>query len=921
MTSKTRRMRWLSVFVLILTLVMGASQVLAVDNKGLFELDSNALNDAAKAGDDWNSLPGGALATTTIPIADPTGSSIFTTGGSKDDLNVPNWRHTGGSVPDKDEITNAYAAAYNSNNQLILYFGADRYANNGDAALGFWFFKSKVSLNPNGTFNGTHSVGDLLILSHFSNGGSISTIQVYEWVGTGGTATANGTLQLRVSGSNCVPNDGPVNACAVVNAGNATAPWDYTPKQGSAGTFPKNSFFEGGLNVTAALGSTPCFSTFLAETRSSTSVDAQLKDFTLGQFPLCGANIEIGPDAVNKVGDPHTFTVNVNQTVAGSSTPAANGTIVDVTLTDSNGAINSISSNTCASPGTVNGQCTVTFTSNTAGIVTGHAEADVVIGGDIISVATDGVGDNSDDAVKRFVDAKISITPDGVNEVNDPHTFTVLVEQNDGLAANAAGGDAANGFGPAAGAKPTVSLTDSNGAINNISSNSCANPGTDGDGKCSVTFSSSSPGTVTGHASVTLKFANPGNTPDPLEVTRDTDAQGSNSSDAVKRFADAFITIAPDGVNNINDPHTFTVTVKQHAGTQPSSNPADYVNAPDGTIVTVTLTPTEGAQNPVPVSSNTCATGTVGGQCAVTFNSNTPGIITGHASVSLTFNFPGGNPASIQLTRETDGQGNNSDDAVKIYVGGSLTWVKHDNAGRLLPGATFEVCRTHDFNLQTQAMDPLTTPACFSVADDSAAPAGDPGSGADEDAVGGQFKLSLLALGRYTITETIAPPGYVAGNNPVQLTANLTFADPDADLTTTPFVNNRPTVKLTGFGYTNDAVGTPTDGVVTGTTTYTVKLKNYGAAATTLTAGTLSVTATGQGSGNYTCAPVSCSQAISGTLAPGQELTFTLTINYTNFADGAKVTASLTAVEYTTNGLARSASGTPAEVFFTVQAD
>jgi hypothetical protein len=34
------------------------------------------------------------------------------------------WKHKDGSVPDKDDITNAYAAAYtNDEDEIIIYFG------------------------------------------------------------------------------------------------------------------------------------------------------------------------------------------------------------------------------------------------------------------------------------------------------------------------------------------------------------------------------------------------------------------------------------------------------------------------------------------------------------------------------------------------------------------------------------------------------------------------------------------------------------------------------------------------------------------------------------------------------------------------------------------------------------------------------
>ncbi len=48
-------------------------------------------------------------------------------------------------MPDKDEILDAFVAKYDDGN---LYFGADRFANNGDAQIGFWFFHDEISLNP-----------------------------------------------------------------------------------------------------------------------------------------------------------------------------------------------------------------------------------------------------------------------------------------------------------------------------------------------------------------------------------------------------------------------------------------------------------------------------------------------------------------------------------------------------------------------------------------------------------------------------------------------------------------------------------------------------------------------------------------------------------------------------------------------------
>jgi hypothetical protein len=278
----------------------------------LFELDGNP---AATSGapDDWADLLSSAgtapgfVAKTSMPIVDsdsPTDVSYYTGGGSKDVRDVPDWQYSSGDVaPDKDEILNAFAAAYktgaatDTNRDLILYFGSDRFANNGDSQMGFWFFKNEVSLDGAGHFNGVHTAkaaatsttpahgGDILVLSDFSGGGSVSTINVYEWVGGKNPLThiaaGNGSVDCDVSTHNA-------NVCAIENESATAAAWTYVPKAGASGTYPIGSFLEGGINVSQLIpGSDQCFASFLAETRSSTSTTAQLKDFALGKFPIC----------------------------------------------------------------------------------------------------------------------------------------------------------------------------------------------------------------------------------------------------------------------------------------------------------------------------------------------------------------------------------------------------------------------------------------------------------------------------------------------------------------------------------------------------------------------------------------------------------------------------------------------------------
>ncbi|MBV1787972.1 hypothetical protein KQ940_07890 [Marinobacterium sp. D7] len=277
-----------------------ALTVKAVDELGVFELDGNAVDDISLMGDDWNTPPdsGSAVAFTGI-LADPPPLSIFTGGGSKDVNDVSEWRYTEGSSPPKDEITNAYAAAYintvdtevHNPGDLIITFGLDRFANNGDAFAGFWFFQDQVGLGANGEFVGNHMVGDILVLVEYPQGSNaMPEVKVYEWNPAEQDAAPN-LKQLYSGTAECnAGHTGP--ACAITNHQDETAPWPYEPKFGSAGTFPFESFFEGGINVSALLGGdAPCFSSFLAETRSSRSETAQLKDFVLGAFDVCSIEV------------------------------------------------------------------------------------------------------------------------------------------------------------------------------------------------------------------------------------------------------------------------------------------------------------------------------------------------------------------------------------------------------------------------------------------------------------------------------------------------------------------------------------------------------------------------------------------------------------------------------------------------------
>src|SRR5262249_5352819 len=173
----------------------------------------------------------------------------------------------------KNDITNAFAAAYGKDGDTIAYFGLNKWEADGDNFVGFWFFKDQVSTSGNGLppgspFNGGHTVGDILILADYTNGGSVASFDVYKWVGSGGNV--NGTLQTVATGIQCGAKANG-DACGTTNGDTETAPWPYDGRDGAPGEFPPGTFFEGGLNLTSLGLDTGCFTSFLAETRSSQS--------------------------------------------------------------------------------------------------------------------------------------------------------------------------------------------------------------------------------------------------------------------------------------------------------------------------------------------------------------------------------------------------------------------------------------------------------------------------------------------------------------------------------------------------------------------------------------------------------------------------------------------------------------------------
>ena len=216
------------------------------------------------------------------------------TQGSKDGDAINAWHWSIGQTNNKGDITNAAAILGTEGGHNIIYFAGDRAVNNGDAAIGFWFFKTGVTKNANGTFTGTHANGDLLIVSHFTQGGGQADIFIYVF--------NNGVLT------------GPtMSSSAAVNAGVETVPAGFSYASAS---YPVGDFFEGKVDLTA-LNIPPCFANFLLETRNSQSITASLQDLTFGSFTT-----SVDPPSVTynpPTCTDNTFSVTINNPEVGST--------------------------------------------------------------------------------------------------------------------------------------------------------------------------------------------------------------------------------------------------------------------------------------------------------------------------------------------------------------------------------------------------------------------------------------------------------------------------------------------------------------------------------------------------------------------------------------------------------------------------
>ena len=142
---------WIALFLCSLLAavraVLDTGPSIAAHNEGIFELEGNAdrpgggrrrLGERNAEGAADSFFVGAA---SEAPTNDDT---YFTGGGSKDENDISRLGdHRQQRAPDKDELLDAYAAVYQIGGDTWVYFGADRFDNDGTAQIGFWFFQDE----------------------------------------------------------------------------------------------------------------------------------------------------------------------------------------------------------------------------------------------------------------------------------------------------------------------------------------------------------------------------------------------------------------------------------------------------------------------------------------------------------------------------------------------------------------------------------------------------------------------------------------------------------------------------------------------------------------------------------------------------------------------------------------------------------
>lgn len=601
--TRARRGLALLLTALLLSSLIGQSisivlpaRVLAVHDTSRFELDGN-VEDPAGGGDDWNTVytnPAATGAFSTVFITDPinkNGDTYFTGGSTKDISDISSWLWATGSQPqDTQDISHAFAAAYDVEGDLIVYFGLDRYASNGNAGTGFWFLKGPAGTNPDGTFVGTHTDGDVLVQVDYENGGSSPILRVYEWEGNGPA----GQLVLKSTGGSCATAPSGDLRCAIANTGNTVPSWPYTPKQGSAGTIPAGGMVEGGINLTDLGLDEGCFASFIATTRSSQEPTSTLSDFAFGSFALCvpptiETQVRQGDASLGSVG-----AINLGESVFDRASLTGTKGTVEGTLKFFVCGPNANAVPNCATGGSqVGGTVTLSggqadsasFTPQTVGYYCFRAEYTPAANSKYLAASHT----NSTTECFQVLPANVTITKTaGTSPVSAGSNISFTISWGNSGAGAAFGVVVSDNLPTTAGLDWSISGSTGSGSTCSISGPVGAEVLT-----CNV---GTIPGNTAEHGTVTVTSgttsASCGTIDNTGSISSTNDGSGSDDASIVVQCPDVKVTKTPDGDDvNAGDGASFSITVE---------------NLGPGTATNVSLS------DPLPVGQ-TWALGTVTG--------------------------------------------------------------------------------------------------------------------------------------------------------------------------------------------------------------------------------------------------------------------------------------------------------------------
>jgi uncharacterized repeat protein (TIGR01451 family) len=221
---------------------------------GGFEIDGN-LVDNTGAGDpiDWATPPPNL--TNITDLSNSTKDNIF--GNGSKELDPANWSCVLQKPPGKDDIVSgqiAFRRPAGPGTDQFAYVDFFRKDVNGDAHMDFEFNRSSTSVNASCAVP-QRTPGDILIAFDTENGGATINVRTFRW---------SGTAFVDVTGTGFT--DGAVNI----------------PPSLTIPGHANGDFGEAAINLTRTIGEVSCgeFSGAYMKTRSSTSIDAALKDFT-----------------------------------------------------------------------------------------------------------------------------------------------------------------------------------------------------------------------------------------------------------------------------------------------------------------------------------------------------------------------------------------------------------------------------------------------------------------------------------------------------------------------------------------------------------------------------------------------------------------------------------------------------------------